>query len=40
MVPQHQLGFIIMSALTNGQLNEIVNLVIDLYGTQLSCDEV
>ena len=29
-----------MSDLTNAQRNEIVDLIIDLYGTQLSCDEV
>lgn len=40
MVPQHQLGPIIMSDLTNEQLNEIVTLIIDFYGPRLSCDEL
>jgi len=29
-----------MSDLTNEQLNEIVSLIIDLYGPRLSCDEL
>ena len=40
MVPQLQLGPIIMSDLTNEQLNEIATLIIDVYGPQLSCDEL
>jgi hypothetical protein len=40
MVPLYQLGTIIMSKLTNNQLNDIVSLIVDEHGTLLSGGEV
>jgi len=40
MVPQYQLGPIIMPDLTNDQLNNIVNVIIVNYGSRLSDGEL
>ncbi len=40
MVSPHQLGAIIMSELSNDQCNDIVQMIIDEYGSQLSVSEL
>jgi hypothetical protein len=40
MVPVHQLGIIIMSLLTENQLTDIVDMIVDDYGTRLAGGEV
>ncbi len=40
MVPVHQSGTIIMSQLTENQLNEIVDMIVDEYGSRLTGGEV
>ena len=40
MVPLHQLGIIIMPLLTENQLTDIVNMIVDDYGSRLTGGEV
>ena len=40
MVPLHQLGIIIMPLLTENQLNDIVKMIVDDYGSRLTGGEV
>jgi hypothetical protein len=40
MVPVHQLGIIIMSLLTENQLADIVDMIVDDYGSRLTGGEV
>jgi hypothetical protein len=40
MVPVHQSGTIIMSLLTENQLTDIVDMIVDDYGTRLAGGEV
>jgi hypothetical protein len=40
MVPVHQLGIIIMSLLTENQLTDIVDMIVDDYGSRLTGGEV
>jgi len=40
MVPVHQSGTIIMSLLTENQLNDIVDMIVDDYGSRLTGGEV
>ena len=40
MVPVHQLGIIIIPLLTENQLTDIVNLIVDDYGSRLTGGEV
>jgi len=40
MVPVHQLGIIIMPLLTENQLTDIVDMIVDDYGSRLTGGEV
>jgi hypothetical protein len=40
MVPVHQLGIIIMPLLTENQLTDIADMIVDDYGTRLTGGEV
>jgi hypothetical protein len=40
MVPAHQLGIIIMPLLTENQLTDIVDMIVDDYGSRLTGGEV
>ena len=40
MVPEHQLGIIIMPLLTENQLTDIVDMIVDDYGSRLTGGEV
>ncbi len=40
MVPVHQSGVIIMPLVTENQLTDIVNMIVDDYGSRLTSDEV
>jgi len=40
MVPLHQLGIIIMPLLTENQLTDIVDMIVDDYGSRLTGGEV
>jgi hypothetical protein len=40
MVPVHQSGIIIMSLLTENQLTDIVDMIVDDYGSRLTGGEV